>query len=54
MTLNPLHNNPTDSILELRGEAHQEDEQEIVAALERYLRRASLAQAHPLPRWVMW
>ncbi|MBN9343872.1 MAG: hypothetical protein J0H87_05830 [Holosporales bacterium] len=39
---------------DLRQEASQEDEQAIIDALERYLRQASLAQAYPLPRWVMW
>ena len=54
MTLNSLHPYPTDLSLERAHEAPQEDDQEIVVALERYLRRASLAQVHPLPRWVMW
>jgi ABC-type transporter MlaC component len=36
------------------SEASQEDEQALIEALERYLRQASLARAHSLPRWVMW
>ncbi|MBN9413364.1 MAG: hypothetical protein J0H12_05530 [Candidatus Paracaedimonas acanthamoebae] len=31
-----------------------EEEQEIVEALERYLSRRSLVQPHPLLQWVMW
>ncbi|MBN9413434.1 MAG: hypothetical protein J0H12_05885 [Candidatus Paracaedimonas acanthamoebae] len=38
----------------LTQEPSYEDEQAIIDALEGYLRRTSLAQAHPLPRWVRW
>lgn len=40
--------------VDLTPESSQEDEQAIIEALEGYLRRTSLAQAHPLPRWVRW
>ncbi len=43
-----------DSAFEIKQDTQTEDEQFIIEALERYLRRASLTRAHPLPRWVMW
>lgn len=54
MTLNSFHPYPAELSLERPHEGPQEDDQEIIIALERYLRRASMAQAHALPRWVMW
>lgn len=43
-----------ESNLTLENPPDSNNDQIIIDALERYLRRSSLARASPFPRWVRW
>ena len=56
MKLDKINSNhlPFKADLTIENSPDPDNDQAFIEALERYLRRSSLARACPFPRWVRW